>query len=545
MSHKNDLKNDIVISPGRAVGRLFSRRIFLKMAGLTALSAAAAGCAPSQPSPAAAATTFRKPDVEVMLTAQETEWELAPGKVIKAWTYNGAVPGEVIRVREGDRVRVILKNELPEPTTIHWHGVDVPTKMDGVPDISQPAVQPGGTFVYEFEARPAGMRWYHTHFNSAQQQDLGLSAPFIIEPLTAGTPTDQEYTLLLDDWVTTPTPSNESPEDGGMMDGGGMMGGMMGGGGMMRGMMRGMMGGSGMMEDDSSDGDDMMGGMMSGGMMQGMMGNDGPACDTFTINGKAFPATEPLTVKRGERVRLRLINASNMQTFTIRLAGHGLQVTHTDGNPLQTPVEVDVLPIAPAERYDVTFVADNPGKWPLVALDAAHVEGGLKTLVVYEGFESAAEAELPDAESRLRAWSYTLGQGVDVLPPETGLGQVHALTLSGGMMMNADPNEWTINGKVYPNTETLEAGRDQLVQVRLFNMSMHAHPFHLHGQSFRVLSINGQGLAMPLIKDTVDVPAMMGTVDLEFVAFNPGDWLFHCHKPLHMAGGMVTLVKIG
>jgi len=508
-----------------------------------------------------------------MLTAQETEWELAPGKVIKAWTYNGAVPGEAIRVCEGDRVRVILKNELPEPTTIHWHGVDVPTKMDGVPDISQPAVRPGETFVYEFEARPAGTRWYHTHFNSAQQQDLGLSAPFIIEPLTRSTPplvagqavdapTDREYTLLLDDWVTTPTSSNESPENGGMMDGGGMMGGsdmmrgmmrrMMGGNGMMGGdssdgddMMGGMMGDGGMMEDDSSDGDDMMGGMMGGGMMQGMMDNDGPAYDTFTINGKAFPATEPLKVKRGERIRLRLINASNMQTFTIRLAGHRLQVTHTDGNPLQTPVEVDVLPIAPAERYDVTFVADNPGQWPLFALDAEHVEGGLKTLVVYEGFEPAAEAELPDAESRLRTWSYTLGQGVDVLPPETGPGQVHALTLSGGMMMSADPNEWTINGKVYPDTETLEAGRDQLVQVRLFNMSMHAHPFHLHGQSFRVLSVNGQGLSTPLVKDTVDVPAMMGTVELEFVAFNPGDWLFHCHKPLHMEGGMVTLVKIG
>ena len=531
MSHKNDLENKVIISSRGAVGRLFSRRVFLKMAGLTALSTAAAGCAPSRTNGAAAAPPSRRADVEVMLTAQETEWELAPGKVIKAWTYNGTVPGEAIRVHEGDRVRVILKNELPEPTTIHWHGVDVPTKMDGVPDISQPAVQPGKTFVYEFEARPAGTRWYHTHFNSAQQQDLGLSAPFIIEPLTAGAPTGQEYTLLLDDWVTTPTPSNESPEDGAMMDGGGMMGGMMGG--------RGMMGG------DSSDGDDMMGGMMGGGMMQGMMGNDGPAYDTFTINGKAFPATEPLKVKRGERVRLRLINASNMQTFTLRLAGHGLQVTHTDGNPLQTPVEVDVLSIAPAERYDVTFVADNPGKWPLYALDAAHVEGGLKTLVVYEGSELAAEAEIPGTEGRLRLWSYGLGQGVEVLPSARGREQSFELLLSGGPMMSADPNVWTINGKVYPDTDLLSIQRDQPVFVQLFNMSMHAHPFHLHGQSFRVLSVNGQGLAAPLIKDTVDVPAMMGTVELEFVAFNPGDWLFHCHKPLHMEGGMVTLVKIG
>jgi FtsP/CotA-like multicopper oxidase with cupredoxin domain len=107
-----------------------------------------------------------------------------------------------------------------------------------------------------------------------------------------------------------------------------------------------------------------------------------------------------------------------------------------------------------------------------------------------------------------------------------------------------DPNVWTINDKVYPNTDNLSANLNQLVQVRLFNMSMQAHPFHLHGQSFRVLSLGGQALSAPLIKDTVDIPAMMGTAEIEFVAFNPGDWMFHCHKPMHMDGGMATLVKI-
>jgi len=478
-----------------------SRRSFIKLASLTALSTVA-GCAVRSPNPTAA-STFGTPDVEIALTAQEVEWELAPGKVIKAWTYNGKLPGETIRVREGDRVRVTLKNDLPEPTTIHWHGVDVPTTMDGVPDISQPAIRPGEMFAYEFEARPAGTRWYHTHFNSARQMDLGLSAPIIIEPATTDALIDREYTLALDDWITG---LDESSEGSGSSDGG-------------------------MMGD----------GMMDGGM-SGMMGSTGPAYDTFTFNGKAFPATEPLKVKQGERVRLRLINASNMQTFVIRLAGHRLQVTHTDGNPLQTPVEVDAVPIAPSERYDVTFVAENPGRWPLYALDPAHTAGGLKTLVVYEGFESAPEAGMPGAESGLKVWSYALGQGVDVLPAATGRGRSYELTLSGGMM---NPDVWTINGMVYPDTELLPADLNQLVSVQLFNMSMRAHPFHLHGQSFRVLRVGGQTLSTPLIKDTVDVPAMMGTVDIEFVASNPGDWMFHCHKPMHMDGGMATLVKIG
>jgi len=470
------------------------RRTFLKLAGLTAL--AAAGCG-SRRQPVPTPTPFGTPDVEIALTAQAVQWELAPGKVITAWTYNGRVPGETIRVREGDRVRVTLQNDLPEPTTIHWHGVDVPTNMDGVPDISQPAIQPGETFTYEFEARPAGTRWYHTHFNSATQLDLGLSAPFIIEPRAPDTPADREYTLLMDDWVTGSATPSATPTEEGMM------------------------------------GDGMMGGMMTG--------DTGPAYDTFTLNGKAFPATEPLKVRQGERVRLRLINASNMQTFVLRLAGHRVQVAHTDGNPLQSPVEVDAVPIAPAERYDVTFVADHPGQWPLYALDPAHTEGGLKALVVYEGFESAAEAELNYSSAGLTFWSYDIGKGVDFLPPAVGRPRMYELTLSGGMMGS---NEWTINGKVYPNTEMLKAGLNQLVQVRLFNMSMQAHPFHLHGQSFRVLSVDGQTLSTPLIKDTVDVTAMMGTAGIEFVAFNPGDWMFHCHKPMHMDGGMTTLVKI-
>src|SRR5213594_1151486 len=140
---------------------------------------------------AAAAQSLRA----IQLEAREVMWELAPGKTIRAMTYNGQVPGPEIRAREGERLRVILKNSLCEPTTIHWHGVDVPNPMDGVPGITQKAVQPGETFTYEFEARPAGTRWYHTHVNSARQQDLGLSAPFIIEPQAADPAADREYTL--------------------------------------------------------------------------------------------------------------------------------------------------------------------------------------------------------------------------------------------------------------------------------------------------------------------------------------------------------------
>ncbi|MBI1727240.1 MAG: multicopper oxidase domain-containing protein [Candidatus Rokubacteria bacterium] len=113
-------------------------------------------------------------------------WELAPGKVIKAMAYNGQVLGPEIRIKEGERVRIVLRNALGEPTTVRWHGVDVPNAMDGVPGLTQKPVPPGGTFICEFEARPAGTRWYHTHFQEHRQMDLGLAAPLIIEPTGAG-----------------------------------------------------------------------------------------------------------------------------------------------------------------------------------------------------------------------------------------------------------------------------------------------------------------------------------------------------------------------
>src|SRR5574341_1285754 len=253
------------------VVRELNRREFLRSAGLAAAGIALGGSGVLLPRRAVSASGVR----EIELIAKEVRWELAPGKVLRAMTYNGQVPGPALRLHEGERVRISLKNELPEPTTIHWHGVDVPNAMDGVPGITQKPVQPGETFVYEFEARPAGTRWCHSHFQEHKQMDLGLVAPLIIDPADPEPfAVDREDTLVLDDWATGTGPALPRTTEGiagarGSM--GGMMGGMMGGG--MGRMMEGMMGGRG------------MGGMMGGAMMG--MGGRTPAYDTMTINGKA------------------------------------------------------------------------------------------------------------------------------------------------------------------------------------------------------------------------------------------------------------------
>lgn len=501
--------------------RSLSRREFLRLSGQAGLALGLGGRALLPVSGGAAERLGPGVVREFHLDVREVRWELAPGKVIKAMAYNGQIPGPELRLKERERTRIVLKNSLPEPTTIHWHGVDVPNPMDGVPGITQKPVQPGETFIYEFEPSPSGTRWYHTHFQEHRQLDLGLYAPLIIEPAEPNPfPFDHEYTLVLDDWATgtgRPLPSTREGTAGGRGGMGGMMGGMMRGG--MGRMMEEMMG---------------RGGMMGGG--------DEHPYDTMTINGKAYPATQPLKVQKGERVRLRLINASADHTHVIRLAGHRLKVTHTDGNPLMQAVEVDTVPIAPSERYDVQFVATRPGAWFLYCAEPGHAGAGEQVLVVYEGHEGAKPEAIVEGMAGLDLWHYRLGQGRQILPPASGQERTYDLTLSGAMMSS---DVWTINGKQYPNTDPLHLRKGDRARVRFRNNSMEAHPMHLHGQSFRVLAVNGRRLATPIVKDSVDVEAHMGSVVIEFTAHNPGDWFFHCHKPMHMEGGMITLAKIG
>jgi FtsP/CotA-like multicopper oxidase with cupredoxin domain len=225
----------------------------------------------------------------------------------------------------------------------------------------------------------------------------------------------------------------------------------------------------------------------------------------------------------------------------IRLAGHRLSVTHTDGNPLRAPVEVDAIPIAPSERYDATLAADRPGGWFLYCVEPGHADAGERMLVVYDGHERRKPDPPPPVVASLDLWRYGLGRGRPVLPTASGATRAFELTLSGGMMGS---DVWTINRKVYPKTDPLPLRKGDRARVRLLNMSPEAHPMHLHGQSFSVLAVNGARSAEPLVKDSVDVEPHMGSAVIEFTAENAGDWFFHCHQPMHMGGGMITLVRI-
>ena len=243
------------------------------------------------------------------LTARPVKWQIMPGTRVTAWTFNGTVPGPAIRVPYGQKVRIVVKNELPEPTAVHWHGIQVPNSMDGVPGVTQQPIGVGKSFTYSFRAIPAGggtggTFFYHSHFDEDRQVGLGLSAPFIIVP-----PSKPQYavdrTLMLGEWNLDPSTGATRPP----MD------------------------------------------------MEGLLPN------YFTINGKSYPATQPIEVKHGERALLRLVGAGQF-THPMHLHGTAFTVIAKDGHPLPSPYKADVVNVAPGERYDVIFT-EPKGKWVL------------------------------------------------------------------------------------------------------------------------------------------------------------------------------------
>ena len=458
--------------------------VMLVMTNVGLASSHHAGAATAMPT--RADQPVASPMKEFALTVGRVRWELAPGVATEAYAYNGQVPGPELRVREGDLVRVRVTNTLREPTTIHWHGVEVPAGMDGVPGLSQDPINPGGTFTYEFVAKPAGTRWYHAHVNELAQQGGGLAGALIIEPRTTTSAAQREYVIVAQQW---PAPSGERPsaQSGGM------------------------------------------------GMMAGTMGDDAHEADHFSINGKAYPNATPLVVRQGERVRLRLINAGTTATQVFALAGHQLVVTHTDGNALSVPVPVDAVPLGVGERADVEFVASSPGRWQLGSIAAGQADRGLGIDVVYQGHET--DPVLHPALSDLEVAGYEAMTGGPL--PTAKPDRTYELVLSGGMMNNSQT--WTINGRSYPGTEPLAVRPGERVRVRLVNMSMEDHPMHLHGHTFQIVAIGDRPVAGPF-KDTLTLHHM-DSYDVEFVAANPGRWLVHCHNLEHMMGGMMTEVR--
>lgn len=226
-------------------------------------------------------------------------------KKIKGWGFNGSIPGPTIEAFEGDRVRIIVKNELPEPTSIHWHGLEVPNEMDGAGGVTQSPIKPGETFIYEFTLYQSGTFMYHSGFNEKKQVAMGLGGIFVIHPKRYKNKLDRDFAILLQEWHLLP--GNENPDV------------------------------------TSTD------------------------PNWFTFNGKSAPSTEILTVNQGDRVRIRFANLSNQNAHPIHLHGYTWMVVGTEGGPIPESAQWpgNTVNVPPGSTRDVEFLAWNPGYWHL------------------------------------------------------------------------------------------------------------------------------------------------------------------------------------
>nr|WP_303650274.1 multicopper oxidase family protein [Halalkalicoccus sp. NIPERK01] len=405
---------------------------------------------------------------------------------IETWLYNDEFPGPELRLTEGEVVEVELTNDLRDETTIHWHGVPLSNGMDGVPNVTQDPIESGGSFAYKFRAEPAGTFFYHSHVGL--QLDRGLLGPLVIEEAEPHIEYDREYTVVLDDYLDgEPQPLSDTDSNGGM--GGGMGGGP--------------------------------------GGMGGMMDDRRPDYAGLLVNGRLPENPPSFAVQEGERVRFRFVNASSATAFEVRVAGHPLTVTHADGRPVE-PVTADSFVFGSGERYDAIVDAENPGTWELRAAALDGNEPPAIAVLAYEG-ETEQSPTAPSSPgqqlsySDLRALSPL--EGIDGEPDRT-----FDLTLSA----SRESTEWLIDGQAYPNADPFTIREGDHVRIRLENHSPVLHPMHLHGHFFQ---------AGDAVKDTVLVPGHMGEVTFDFVADNPGSWLFHCHNLYHLEAGMARVME--
>jgi FtsP/CotA-like multicopper oxidase with cupredoxin domain len=495
------------------------------------------------------------------------------GRTGHAITVNGILPAPLIRLREGQNVRLHVANHLDEDSSIHWHGLLLPFEMDGVPGISFPGIRPHETFTYEFPVRQAGTYWYHSH--SGLQEQQGHYGPLVIDPAGADPVAyDREHVIVLSDW------SFLHPHR--------IMAKLRQQAGYFNRRRQTLVGDGGARLSPSER-----------AMWARMRMDPTDILDVnattyiYLINGHGPEENWTGLFAPGERVRLRIINASAMTIFNVRIPGLPITVVNADGINVR-PVEVDEFQISVAETYDVIVQPGEPRAYTFVAEAMDRSGLGRATLAPRLGMAAAAPplrerpllsmADMGMAHGDHAGMDHTmamrdganapqvdLNPGVDMIAPmpmdrtgEPGLGleNVGHRTLTYRDLVSLDPNPdrraptrtvevhltgnmerfmWSFDGlRFSQNPEPLRFERDERVRVRLINDTMMAHPIHLHGHFFEL--VNGHHSHHPL-KHTVNVlPG--GIVEFDLTADAPGDWAFHCHLLYHMHAGMMRTVTV-
>jgi FtsP/CotA-like multicopper oxidase with cupredoxin domain len=421
--------------------------------------------------------------LEVDLTARIADVEVIPGKTTPVWTYNGDLPGPLLRAKVGDRLVVHFKNELPEGTTVHWHGIRLPAAMDGTPGHSQPEVMPGGTFDYEFGLPDAGLYWYHPHTHSAAQVGFGLYGALLVEDPADPPALGDELVLVLSDMSVRDDGTLDDPEVGGNF-----------------------------------------------GTLFGREGG------TLLVNGKRNPT---LVARAGLRQRWRLVNAAKSRYFQVTIEGLTFTKIGGDGGLASEPKETDALVLTPGERADVLVTPRGaPGstlsvKW--VPFDRGY--GATFNRPVEELFQiwlsNEAEAEspaLPTLQRPIAPLDLSMATPVSL---ELTAGEVNGKVVMG------------INGVPSWDAAPISAKLGDTHHFTVKNTMEFSHPFHLHGFFFQPLDEAGAPLLPMEWKDTIDVPVDGSARFAVHYDDRPGMWMFHCHILDHADAGMMGMIDLG
>ncbi|MFJ5634912.1 multicopper oxidase family protein [Streptomyces goshikiensis] len=465
---------------------------------------------------AEAARKATGPLTEVKVTATATPLDLGGGVSVRSWAYGDTLPGKEVRATAGGTLALTLANNLPEATSLHWHGLALRNDMDGVPGLTQRDIAPGGSFSYKFAVPTPGTFWFHPH--TGVQQDRGLYAPLIIEDPKEPLSYDKEWVVVLDDWL--------DGVDGSTPDA------------VLASLRKGMA------ANHAAHGPQAgktakTGAPRSGGPDRLLMGSESDilgkeagdvAYPHYLINGRVPADPSVFTAKPGDRIRLRIVNAGGDTAFRIALGGHQLTVTHTDGFPVE-PATTDCLLLGMGERYDVLVTAGD-GVFPLTALAEGKGQAALAVLRTGAGTAPTASTRPAELESRpLPADELKAAESValDGREPDRTL----QMRLTGNMQRY----NWAFDNEPYTPQQRRPVKAGERVRIEFANSTPMWHPLHLHGHTF-ALGTGGQGGAR---KDTtIILPGQRLTV--EFDADNPGLWMAHCHNVYHSESGMMTVL---
>jgi FtsP/CotA-like multicopper oxidase with cupredoxin domain len=410
---------------------------------------------------------------------------------VDAWTYNGGLPGPLIRLRVGDRLIVHFSNSLPKPTTVHWHGIRLPNLMDGVPGHSQPDVQPGETFTYDFVVPDPGLFWYHPHVMSAAQVGFGLYGALLVEDPADPVGGVDELVLVLSDIELKDDGTLESPDTG-----------------------------------------------ASTGMAFGREGNH------VLVNGRTRTR---LLARAGAPQRWRIVNAAKSRYFQLDLSDRQfgnpqpLTLIGVDGGLLEHPVTHDKLVLAPGERADVLLRPTGaPGD--TLVLWSQLFDRGYGSTEARMPFQELIPITMADLPPHVGGPFPDTGRTIDPLSTvgatpidiEFTIGQLRDGTF-----------EYRINGEPFAKDKPIRAMPGETQVWTITNKTKWSHPFHLHGFFFQTLDERGFPVRPRAWKDTVDVPYERSTRFVVRFDDRPGNWMYHCHVLDHADGGLMGILQVG